>query len=203
MYTAGLKSLKTEHLPKWHHFYRIFVNNSASRISINSVWPPSFDPSVDDLIDILSNNNNNPQQNGPNLDNEGTINNDARYAAECDLLQRRVISSNDPISEQSLCPWSWIVDVKPRRIPGTIFKAKCRCEWVAPKVRPSPLTSNYECETVNMEIKVIEYEEKDATCTHPIEKLESVPVACVAIINRIYHVGRGSSANVEMPNIEI
>lgn len=94
---------------------------------------------------------------------------------ECKASANNKASKQDPIWDQSFCPWEQKINYDPLRIPNSLPEAVCKCDRI---VLDKPFRYVSECEPVYFTIKVIKV---NADCSTFVESSEDISLACVAI----------------------
>nr|CAD2184096.1 unnamed protein product [Meloidogyne enterolobii] len=100
---------------------------------------------------------------------------------------RQRVDANTPFTLRAICPFKFVLNHKPNRIPSTLIKVECLSHSPSQNLlgRPLPLI---ECEPMRWTIRVLECnnnkkqegkEEKQINCL-PVE--EHIPLACVPVL---------------------
>ncbi|KAL7079533.1 hypothetical protein ACQ4LE_001192 [Meloidogyne hapla] len=93
---------------------------------------------------------------------------------------RRRVDANTPFTLRAICPFKFVLNHKPKRIPSTLIEVECLSHSPSQSLlgRPLPLI---ECEPMRWTIRVLECKEENKliNCL-PIE--EYIPLACVPVL---------------------
>uniref|UniRef100_A0A914N110 Uncharacterized protein n=1 Tax=Meloidogyne incognita TaxID=6306 RepID=A0A914N110_MELIC len=100
---------------------------------------------------------------------------------------RQRVDANTPFTLRAICPFKFVLNHKPNRIPSTLIEVECLSHSPSQNLlgRPLPLI---ECEPMRWTIRVLECnndkkqegkEEKQINCL-PVE--EHIPLACVPVL---------------------
>uniref|UniRef100_A0A914DZS7 Uncharacterized protein n=1 Tax=Acrobeloides nanus TaxID=290746 RepID=A0A914DZS7_9BILA len=81
-----------------------------------------------------------------------------------------------PLHEKSLCPFEYVLNYNPRRIPAALTEVKCSCQKPSAKlIRGHAM----ECQPFKYDVRVLMFNDE---CSSFTEHVETITFACIPII---------------------
>uniref|UniRef100_A0A914ELX3 Uncharacterized protein n=1 Tax=Acrobeloides nanus TaxID=290746 RepID=A0A914ELX3_9BILA len=97
----------------------------------------------------------------------------------CHSKKHKIISENMPLNEKALCPFDYVLNYNPKRIPAALTEVKCSCQKPSSRYIRSHVA---DCQPLFYNIRVLMFDDK---CNSYKEKTEAVSMACIPVLRAL------------------